>query len=386
MTNTSKFQEFISHFEGTQLWADMLSTCENSPWHRESSVAEHTMMLYRWYRDNKMSDRTEHQRALTFLAIMFHDTGKPAARKEKWREDCGTYYSYANHEQVSARLWEDFAVSNWEFIKRLFPTLMYEDVYRIGYIIENHLPFSGAGENKQKIFRNALNAALGSDEIAYFDCVLSDQHGRIADFQEDKLNEVYEWLGKFKAIIPNPAPRDTLNSEAKVVCLLIGASGSGKSTYVNRQIEQYSEDGMGVYSLDDLRLKYAESHIPNWEDHDSIEQYRLAFGLSVDDAAGYGSFADKEFVKMLTKYDYILVDNTNVSRKARNKLAILSRAKGFSVAGVLFPISKQELLKRMSSRTDKRVPEEAVLRQWNQISYPSIGDDVDLVTVYPGNF
>ena len=386
MTDTSKFQEFISHFENTKYWLPMATTCENSPWHRESSVSEHTMMLYRWYRDNKMSERSDRQRVLTFLAIMFHDTGKPASRTEKWREDRGTYYTYAGHEQISARFWEDYALTHWEFLKKLFPMLMIEDVYKIGYIVENHLPFSDAKEDKQRVFRNALFAALGDEEVAYFDCMLSDQHGRISDNQEEKLKEVYAWINKFQTLMNKQATINEAPQNVKVINLLIGASGSGKSTYVDRQITQYGEDGVGVYSLDTLRLEYASSHIDGWENYDSKEQYRQAFSLSVDDAAGYGSFANKAFSEMLKKYDYILVDNTNVSRKARTKLANIARKCGFWVAGTLFPISKKELLKRMTSRTDKRVPEEAVLCQWNQISYPSIGDDVDSVIVYPGNF
>lgn len=387
MTDTSKFQEFISHFESTQLWADMVATCENSPWHRESNVAEHTMMLYRWYRDNKMSMRSDRVRVLTFLSIMFHDTGKPAARKEKWREDRGTYYIYAGHEQISARLWEDYAVTNWQFLKHLFPVLMYEDIYKVGYIVENHLPFSDAKEFKQRIFRTALFAALGNEEEAYFDCLLSDQHGRISDDQEKKLADVYAWISKFKTLMNMQSTFNTLQSEAKVICLLIGASGSGKSTYVKRQIEQYSEDGVGVYSLDSLRLSFAEEHLGvDFLHYTEHERYRKAFDLSVTRGDGFNKYADKAFSEMLKKYDYILVDNVNVSRKSRIKWADRARNRGFGVAAVLFPISKKELLKRMTARNDKRVPEEAVLRQWNQISYPSIGDDVDLVTVYPGNF
>lgn len=385
MTNTSKFQEFIAHFQSGPLWADMIATCENSPWHRESSVAEHTMMLYRWYRDNKMSERTERQRVLTFLAIMFHDTGKPASRKEKWREDRGTYYIYAGHEQISARLWEDFAVTNWKWLVELFPVLVVEDIYKIGYIIENHLPFSDAKVDKQRVFRNALFAALDVDEIAYFDCLMSDQHGRVSDNQEEKLTSFYEWINKFQTLTNVKSSISTTIQNVKVLNLLIGASGCGKSTYVNLTIDKYGQDSVGIYSLDELRLEYAKTRINGWEHLDSMEQYRQAFGLSVDDAAGYGSFADKEFTKMLKEYDYILVDNTNVSRKARLKWASLARNRGFWVAGTLFPISKKELLKRMTSRNDKRVPEEAVLRQWNQISYPSIGDDVDSVIVYRGN-
>lgn len=377
MTDTTRFQTFIKHFQTTQLWFDMQSCQENSPWHREDNVAEHTMMMYRFYRDNLMSSRTIRQQDLTFLAMMFHDTGKPEAKVEKYREDRGNYFLFAGHERVSARHWEDYAVSNWGFLCSLFKTLVWEDIFRIGFIIENHLPFTKANKDTLVKMRNAIRATLNNDEIAYFDCLESDQHGRISDNAEEKLKHYHEWRFQFTQI--NPYVPQSLEAN-KIVYLPIGASGSGKSTWTKSQ-----EHEIGVFSLDTCRLKFAKEKIKDWEKLSDIDFYRQAFSLTCDNQVEFNNFADKVFRTELDHFDIIVSDNTNVSRKSRHKWSVMARSKGFKVIAVMFPIDKATLLDRMRSRIDKQVPEEAIMRQWNQISYPHIGDDVDGVIVFDGN-
>jgi predicted kinase/CRISPR/Cas system-associated endonuclease Cas3-HD len=384
MSDTTRFQTFIKQFQTTQLWSDMEKCVENSPWHRESNVAEHTMMLYRFYRDNLMSSRTKRQQILTFLAMMFHDVGKPSAKVEKYREDRGNYFVFAGHEQISARLWEDYAVGNWSYLKNLFPEINIDDIFRIGFIIENHLPFTITNQKALEKFSNAVHYTLESDKVAYFDCLTSDQHGRISDNQEEKLNRFNEWMEKFCNINNNTIINNEENIN-KVIYLLIGASGSGKSTYANSIRHQYGDDNVGVFSLDTCRLDFAKNYIVDWETKNDIDFYREAFALCVSKQNEFNVFADKSFRNILDKFDYVISDNTNVSKKSRHKWTMMAHNKGFKVIGVLFPINKEKLLNRMVSRVDKKVPEEAVLRQWNQISYPRIGDDVDGVFVVSNN-
>lgn len=380
MTDTTRFQTFLAEFQKTKLWSDMMSCRENSPWHREDNVAEHTMMLYRFYRDNLMSSRSERQQALTFLAMMFHDTGKPAAKVEKYREDRGNYFIFAGHEQISARLWEDYAVSNWNFIEQIFPGLVFHDIFKIGFIIENHLPFTDANQKTLVKMRTAIYHTLGSEEISYFDCLESDQHGRISDNQEEKLKRYHEWRAAFEKI--EPEQRDSISEHEKFLYILVGASGSGKSTFTS---VINGDASFGVFSLDTCRLEFAKTKIENWEQLDDIEFYRQAFSIAIENQSQFNNFADKEFKHVLDKFNHVISDNTNVSRKSRHKWTVMAHSKGFKVVAILFPIDKATLLERMKSRTDKRVPEEAVMRQWNQISYPRIGDDVDLVAVFNCN-
>ncbi|MEM4260492.1 MAG: ATP-binding protein [Candidatus Woesearchaeota archaeon] len=357
----------------------MAACQENSPWHREDNVAEHTMMVYRFYRDNLMSSRSERQQVLTFLAIMFHDTGKPAAKIEKYREDRGNYFIFAGHEQISARLWEDYAVSNWNFIEQIFPCLVFHDIFKIGFIIENHLPFIKANQKMLIKMRTAINYTLGSDEeISYFDCLESDQHGRISDNQEEKLKHFHEWRIAFEKI--KPEQLDSIFEHEKFLYLLVGASGSGKSTFTNM-----NSDGIGVFSLDTCRLEFAKTKIENWEQLDDIEFYRQAFSIAIENQSQFNNFAEKEFKYILSKFNHVISDNTNVSRRSRYKWSVMAHSKGFKVVAILFPIDRMTLLERMKTRIDKRVPEEAVMRQWNQISYPRIGDDVDFVIVFNCN-
>lgn len=377
MTDTTRFQTFLGEFQKTKLWSDMAACRENSPWHREDNVAEHTMMLYRFYRDNIMSSRSDRQQALTFLAMMFHDTGKPSAKVEKYREDRGNYFIFAGHEQVSARLWEDYAVTNWDFIHNIFTCLEFADIFKIGFIIENHLPFTDANQKTLVKMRTALRYTLGPNEVSYFDCLESDQHGRISDNQEEKLKRYHEWRAAFEKI--QSEQLEPISENGKFLYVLVGASGSGKSTFTNGM--NANTVPMGVFSLDTCRLEFAKSKIENWEQLGDIEFYRQAFSVAIENQSEFNNFADKEFKCTLDKFDHVISDNTNMSRKSRHKWTVMAHSKGFKVVAILFPIDKVTLLERMKSRTDKRVPEEAVMRQWNQVSYPRIGDDVDAVMV-----
>lgn len=381
MADTTRFRTFLDEFQKTKLWSDMAACRENSPWHREPNVAEHTMMLYRFYRDNIMSSRSNRQRDLTFLAMMFHDTGKPGAKVEKYREDRGNYFIFAGHEQISARLWEDYAVSNWDFLVRTFPGLVYDDIFKIGFIIENHLPFTDANKKTLLKMRTALRHTLGElYEVSYFDCLESDQHGRISDDQEEKLKRYHEWRAAFEKIEPEQI--EPIVEHDKILYVLVGASGSGKSTFTNNRLPTQET---GTFSLDACRLAFAKTKIENWEQLDDIEFYRQAFSVAIENQQQFNNFADKMFKRTLDSFKRVISDNTNVSRKSRTKWTVMAHSKGFKVVAILFPIDKATLLERMKSRTDKRVPEEAVMRQWNQVSYPRIGDDVDAVVVFSGN-
>ncbi len=189
----SRFQKVEQKLKSSPLWKEMLNTYENSPWHREANVAEHTRMALSWYKNNLSFNRNETQQFLTQTAILFHDVGKPMAEVVKFKEERGTYRAYSGHEQLSSRLWVDFALSHKELCQSI--SLGMNDISKVALMIEYHVPYGYKDCTKRINLKNALISKLGeTGHRAWLDLLLSDQHGRISDNHADKITEVSNWL------------------------------------------------------------------------------------------------------------------------------------------------------------------------------------------------
>jgi hypothetical protein len=191
---SNRFNEFFAEFKNHDLWKDMKNTRENSPWHREANVAVHTGMVLDWYTDNLANSRTDYQQMLTRVAALFHDTGKPKSEQIKENEERGVYRSYAGHEQVSSRIWVDYAITHRELVGGLlrFST---SDIFNIAQMLEYHVPFGLKDKIKRQNLKKSFIFRMGeSGHRAWIDLLLSDQHGRNSDDQATKLANVDIWL------------------------------------------------------------------------------------------------------------------------------------------------------------------------------------------------
>lgn len=184
--------------KGSFLWRDMLAVREDSPWHREANVAEHTRMLLDWYQQNYASQRSEYQQFLSRVCCLFHDVGKPVARIEKHSEARGTYFAYHGHELISANMFMDVAAKSkniWMEALGCDSANAYASmVAGIAFMIEHHLPWELKRPEKRKALKNTIVYRVGEEgHQAWIDFLMCDQHGRISDDQEAKLQRVYEW-------------------------------------------------------------------------------------------------------------------------------------------------------------------------------------------------
>lgn len=187
-----------SDVKSSQLWQDMLNVREDSPWHRESNVAEHTRMLLSWYDNNYASARTDYQQFLSRVSCLFHDVGKPASRIEKFSEARGKYFAYHGHELVSANAFIDFASKmkdSWMAALQIADANEYARlVAGIAFMIEHHLPWDLKRPEKRFNLKQTIVYRVGEDgHQAWIDFLFCDQHGRISDDQEAKLQRVYDW-------------------------------------------------------------------------------------------------------------------------------------------------------------------------------------------------
>ena len=195
-----RFDAFFERFRMTQMWRDMVNTREDSPWHREENVSVHTRMLLDWYKDNLFNYRNDEQRVLSMVACLFHDVGKPPAQVVKTSEERGEYRAYHCHEQLSARMWIDYAMSNQEMVKETL-RLSNFDISNVALMIEYHVPFGLKDKKKRKALKDSLVNRMGNvGHQAWLDFMMCDQHGRNSDGQAEKLAAVDVWMKEWETV------------------------------------------------------------------------------------------------------------------------------------------------------------------------------------------
>lgn len=352
-------EDFLVFFEsqkGTPLFQAMEQTVEASPWHREANVLVHTEMVVGEYvrMTDELGRSWTRDDYLGAVSCMFHDTGKPASKVEKYREDRGHYFAFHGHETVSSRLFETFACEH----PGMFSA---EEIYKICWMIEYHMPWEMAAKEKRR--QLALTAKyIGVD--VFTRALMADQHGRIADDQEAKNARAESWVKEFKELCDAVDLDVDVDDDTPRMFVMIGTSGSGKSTLVN-WIKQ-THPTANVFSLDELRHQFYN----NTRDHAG---YRDAFEQSVNDKT-FNSRADSAFSAMVRERKTMIIDNVNASAKRRANYVTQGRRNGYKVVAVTMPVSLQTVLDRQNSRTDKSVPDEAVRRQYASIQQPSLGE------------
>jgi len=376
------FNEFVDR---DPLYIEMSKISENSPWHRESTVAVHTNMVVGEFLAQSVTEGCENEwseeELLGAFAAAFHDVGKPAARTEAYNAERGTYYRFGGHELISARLWEDWAVRNWEFLVREF-NFSVDWIYCVGWLIENHLPWAIKKPEKRKYLALGVSRTVVFADY-FINLLKADTWGRISDDQDEKRQKVNDWCSEFEFLFEKTLvefEHRYVDENAPILYIPIAAAGSGKSTFVNKLQKRDSAYATDVFSLDELRLRwYVEGkNIASAED-----PYAYAFKKSCDDKH-FKSQANAEFLNLVREGNNLVVDNVNTSRKSRAWYITEARKRGYTVTALLFPINLQTVLDRQRTRKDKAVPEDAVRKQYMRLSYPSLGE-VDKIEVISGN-
>jgi predicted kinase len=358
----------------------MQNTKEDSPWHREESVAIHTEMVCYEFEEMAAKLTMSHDTfIITYLSLLFHDTGKPPCKVVKFKPERGHYNAFHGHEMQSARLWEDYFVSNHKLFK---DWLTVEDAYKVMWMIENHLPYDVMhNDKKMDYLRTAMAGNLGDSWQGFGYHLLSDTYGRISDDAKEKRAKTELFVDMMNSA--NVAEPRFTEGDAPTVSLLVGASGSGKSSSVGVM----TIAGFKHYSFDDIRIELAKKKIPEImaKAKSPADEYHKAWTYCDTHRSEFGHYADVEYIKLIKNYDSIVVDNTNVSRKSRTKFIVEAKKRGYNVEAVMFPVAKEQILSRQHSRTDKNVPDDAVLRQYNFISIPWVGVEVDSLRIVDSN-
>lgn len=365
---------YFNQFQLTELYQNMATMAEESPWHRERNIATHTDMVVSSYVAFAPEEWT-YEDLLGGFACAFHDVGKPAACEKngiKWKEERGHYKSFGGHEQISARLWENWAVENYQTLINDFLFTPY-DIYRVGWIIEKHLPWGiKRADKRHNIALTSLELFSENGPRAYTNMLLADTYGRMSDDYVEKRAKVHAWIDEFNQLVEGVMAADNYRNAKTFkgrLYVLIGASGSGKTSYIK------TFSNADVFSLDALRMEwYVEGKkIPTAE-----QSYDIAFRESCKDKC-FKSNANQRFLEMIRSGNDIIVDNVNASKKSRRWYITEARKHGYKIVAVTFPVALQTVLDRQHSRPDKTVPDEAVRRQYMSISAPDYGEFDDVI-------
>lgn len=369
--------------KGSTLWHDMLNVKEDSSYHREANVGEHTRMTIRWYEDNLASSRDEHSRFLTKLALLFHDVGKPAARSYAYSKTRDAWvYRYPAHEQRSARMFENFVMANHEIC-----SLTSADFYVVRAIIEHHLPYDIKDVRKLNALRYHFDNIVGMPNAirAFADALLSDAHGRISDDYESNTALVRAWVANFLNHEYTMVSKEAITADAPVAYFLVGPSGVGKSTFSKMRFPE-----LNVFSHDRLRMIFTAiaktDAQPEGHKLDAISvTYSDAWHYCCEHEAEFKAYIQQMYDTALSYNESFIIDNTNLSKKARANLVNKSRQKGYIIAMVEFPTALQTVIDRQHSRDDKCVPAESVTDHFNAIQPALIGAEADIAYMYIHN-
>lgn len=343
---------------GHPLFKAMEQTVEDSPWHREANVLIHTEMVLEEYitMTNSLRQGSDwlYEDWLGGVSCIFHDVGKPSSRTPKYSEKRGNYFAYHGHEQVSARLFEDWAVTT----NAMSP----EDIFMVEWMIFHHMPWTITDPYKLATFK-ATCLEMGGDEMlsVYLRALLADQFGRLSDDKETNSAASRAWVSNLLSVEDVVTPKlqaiwEVDPAERKYLILPIGPSGAGKST-LSKQYPDYN-----IFSLDALRHEYYHP-----------TDYSVAYAMSTEDST-FANRANTEFLSLIKQGNNVYVDNTNLSLKRRAFYISEARKRGYTIIAVHLLSTIDTLIARQGTRLDKTVPSSAVKQQYMSLYAPSIGE------------
>lgn len=367
------FSDIIANFTNTEIWWKMTATVENSPWHREESVAKHTEMTLEKYLTmfmDPLAGKNEHHVVLT--ALLYHDVGKPNAEELVTRDDGSTYRRYGGHEALSAMTFMDQYVLSFNQKTLsvdevgLASVLSKNEARAVKWLIEHHLPYGLKNHQKLCSLKIATKRVLhdaGMQLSAYYNMLRSDCHGRISDDHMEKIQAVEDWISMFDALDESRYEKNQPNRK-NTAYILIGPSGSGKSTFVREHQNAL------VISADDMKQEFFLSKHPQYVITDPRTLYADAWQYTTlgDGSAEFDRFFKQQVEEILARaadagFD-VFFDLVNSTKKRRTPFINSAQRAGFDVVAVEFWNRLETVLARQNTRADKSVPAKSVEAQF----------------------
>lgn len=160
--------------------------------------------------------------------------------------------------------------------------------------------------------------------------------------------------------------------------IMVGVSGSGKSTAVKKLIDHHAGQNIAVFSLDSARLDFYDQI-----NSDPKQAYADAYKYATENAERFDEFVRCAWTETL-KADVIVVDNTNLTKKSRARWVNEARAKGFKIIAIQMMTPLETVLARQMTRSDKQVPAETVRDMYFRQQEVLVGSEADVLLVVDG--
>jgi protein phosphatase len=141
-----------------------------------------------------------------------------------------------------------------------------------------------------------------------------------------------------------------LNIPSRALVLLVGASGSGKSTFARKHFKSTE-----IVSSDALRAAVSDDEADQSASADAFEVLRLITG------------------KRLRRGRLTVIDATSVQRDSRRSLRALAARYGRPAIAIVRHLPLETCLARLQSRRDRLVPLEVVQKQTEDLEASMAG-------------
>ena len=301
------------------------SNGNKNPYHMEGSVLTHTKMVLDWLDSNDKN--------LIFACIL-HDIGKIYTRDEHIDK-----VHFKKHENISTYL----SIDILKHAKKEFEDI---DILKIIKLIAWHgTLWIRRNANILDDVTKIIDYKYGHDIEFYqelVEFVEADACGRIYQFKDDEdyILEQFKFLTNY---IPYDTTKYLKDKKCEVV-MLIGLSGSGKSTYIeNNDFKDYE-----IISVDNILSK---SKL-NYNSIDYKKNVKKAFDETM-----------KNMLDYIKQEKNVLIDMTNLDKEnRRRKLSKFPSTKYYKKA-IVFLNGVENINKNLLKRTNKTIPKEVIEKQ-----------------------
>jgi predicted kinase len=320
-------RETSHHFSPDQL----------SPWHLEGDVWAHTMLVLQAYVGSaKVPD------SCVGLTALLHDIGKPAAAKVLHHRQ---RVVFQGHESYSAWI-------AWGLLQDEALGLSRLEQCRIFSLIALHgCLYTGWFSDDASVRELQLTKAFSGFGQPFWHQLLAqidhDSQGQITLNANNKTE-----LQQLNQLLMQPEP--ITQSNTIPIVFFIGLPGSGKTTYRRHFV------GYTIIARDDvLHQMTGESH------------YRKAWQRQEDEQLSprIETELDRQFSQAVASNQPIVMDLTNLSRKARKRW-LYQLPSHYQAQALIFITSEADIWQRNHQRQDKSLPNEVVHDMMLRFEHP----------------
>jgi tRNA uridine 5-carbamoylmethylation protein Kti12 len=163
--------------------------------------------------------------------------------------------------------------------------------------------------------------------------------------------------------------------------IIVGVSGSGKSTIVEQLKSLLQEDFTSVFSLDNCRRSFMdEKHTTQWWSDVMTNEdiYNACFQFANENEKEFAEYVTNCWMRALTN-ENVIVDNTNLTRKSRARWVNDLRAKKANITAIQVITPLNTVIARQMTRKDKSVPEKVVREMYMRQQEILLGAEADKV-------